>query len=354
MNAPRALAVAAVLSFASCKHDAPVAPPAAPPPAPLVTPAPPPPPPKVELPPAPALPATPAGLAEVKDPEDNPTTPEKADLGHKLFFDKRLSKDGSMACEACHHIEKAYTSGAATDAKVGGAMNSRNAPSMLNLGYHASFYWDGRMPTLEAVSNAAWKGQLGADPKTVAAALNEVPVYKALFQRAFNEDATAENVPKALAAWLRVMKNGNSPWDKAQAGDKAALSKDAQAGFTLFTKKGCATCHVPPLFSDFDFHNAGLGADAGRKDATRQDADTGRFKTPSLRNVALTAPYFHDGSAATLDDAIALMAKGGNKNPLLDAKFKPQKLSAKEAAQLKAFLESLTGESTYAQPPELP
>jgi cytochrome c peroxidase len=225
---------------------------------------------------------------------------------------------------------------------------------MLNLGYHASFYWDGRMPTLEAVSAAAWKGQLGADPKVVAAALNEVPVYKALFQRAFHEDATADNVPKALAAWLRVMKSGNSPWDKAQAGDKAALSKDAQAGFKLFTSKGCVTCHVPPLFSDFDFHNAGLGDDPGRKDATKDEADVGRFKTPSLRNVALTAPYFHDGSAATLDDAIAFMAKGGNKNPHLDAKFKPQKLSPKDVAALKAFLESLTGESTYTQAPELP
>lgn len=350
MNLSRLLALLAVVVFSSCKQEAPPPPPA---PAPVAKPTPPPEP-KVELAAAPALPPTPAGLPELKDSEENPTTPEKADLGHKLFFDKRLSKDGSMACAACHHIDKAYTSGAETDAKVGGAMNSRNSPTVLNVGYHSTFYWDGRMPTLEAVSNAAWKGQLGADPKVVAEALNQVPAYKAMFQRAFKEDATADNVPKALAAWLRALKSGNSAWDKAQAGDQAALSKDAQAGFALFTKKGCVTCHVPPLFTDLDFHNAGIGEDAGRKDATKDEADVGRFLTPSLRNVAITAPYFHDGKTATLEEAIAFMAKGGNKNPHLDAKFKPQKLSKKEAEQLKAFLESLTGESSYSAEPEVP
>jgi cytochrome c peroxidase len=225
---------------------------------------------------------------------------------------------------------------------------------VLNLGYHPSFYWDGRKPTLEAVSQAAWTGQLGADPQAVAEALNRVPVYRALFRRAFQEDATADNVPKALAAWLRALKSGNSAWDRAQAGDKAALSKEALTGEKLFTKLGCAQCHPPPLFSDFDFHNAGIGEDPGRKDATKADADFGRFKTPSLRNVALTGPYFHDGKTATLEDAIALMARGGNENPHRDPKFKAHKLSRKDAAALKAFLEALTGESTYTAAPELP
>jgi cytochrome c peroxidase len=352
MTDSRTLALVAVVAVSSCKHEAPRP---APPPvaAPAPTPAPPPEP-KVELPPAPPLPASPLGLPTLLGPEDNPTTAEKAALGHALFFDARLSKDGSMACVACHLIEKAYTSGAAVDAKVGGALNTRNAPSMLNVGYHSSFYWDGRQPTLEAVSNAAWKGQLGADPQAVAATLNAVPAYRASFQRAFGEDATAANIPKALAAWLRALQSGNSPWDRAQAGDAKALSTDAQAGFALFTKKGCASCHVPPLFTDSDFHNVGLGDDPGRKDATKDDADFGRFKTPSLRNVALTGPYFHDGKTATLDEAIAVMARGGQKNPRLDPKLKPQTLSKREAAQLKAFLESLTGESTYSSAPELP
>ncbi len=271
-----------------------------------------------------------------------------------LFFDKRASKDGSMACVQCHHIDRAYTSPLAVDPKVGGAVNKRNAPTMTNLGYHPTFYWDGRMPTLEAVSNAAWKGQLGADPAAVARTLNEVPEYKARFERAFGEAATPENIPRAYAAFFRSLVNANSPWDRAQAGEKDAISKDAEAGFTVFASKGCITCHVPPLFTNYEFENVGIGDDPGRKDATKDDADTGKFKTPGLRNVALSSPYFHDGSVATLEDAIAVMAKGGNKNPHLSAKLKPQKLSKKEAAQLKAFLEALTGESTYVAAPPLP
>lgn len=309
----------------------------------------------VALPPAPPLPALPRGLPEVQAPSDNPTTPEKVELGYRLFFDPRLSKDGSMACERCHHIERAYTSGQALDAKVGGAMNTRNAPSMLNLAYHGSFYWDGRMPTLEAVSNAAWKAQLGADPATSAAKLNTIPGYKARFDRAFGGDAgaTPDNVPKALGAFFRALGSGNSPWDRFMAGDKKALSKPAQAGWATFQKSGCAGCHVPPLFTDSAFHTLGLGADAGRKDATKADADANKFKTPSLRNVALTAPYFHDGHAATLEAAITLMAKGGLK-PGTEPLLKPVKLTAKDVANLKAFLESLTGEATFAAAPELP
>ncbi len=358
MSRLRALPVVLAVVILSCKTaETPAPAPVKAEPAPVakVEPPPAPPEPKIDLPLAAALLKPPLGLGEVAAPIENPTTAEKVDLGWKLFFDKRLSKDGSMACAQCHHIELAYTSGAALDAKVGGAQNKRNAPSMLNLGYHSSFYWDGRMPTLEAVSNAAWKGQLGADPAAVAKSLNEVPVYKALFVRAFGEPASADNVPRALASWLRALQSGNSAWDKAQAGDAKALSKDAQEGSKLFTSKGCIVCHVPPLFSDFDFHSAGIGDDAGRKDTTKADADVGKFKTPSLRNVALTAPYFHDGHAKTLEEAIALMAKGtgGGPHPV-DAKFKAQKLSPKEAKALKAFLESLTGESTFTTEPTLP
>ncbi len=351
----RACALALAV-FASCKTVE-TPPPALPekPAAVVAEPAPQPPPaPKVELPAAPALPALPVGLPPVTAPQDNPTTPEKAELGWKLFFDPRLSKDGSMACAACHHIDKAYTSGNALDTKVGGAVNVRNAPTMLNLGYHASWYWDGRMPTLEAVSNAAWKGQLGADPATVAITLNAVPVYRAMFERAFGEPATATNVPKAFAAWFRALNSGSSPWDKAQAGDAKALSAQAKEGQKVFAAKGCITCHVPPLFTDYDFHNVGLGADPGRKDATKADADLGKFKTPSLRNVALTAPYFHDGHAKTLDEAIVLMAQGGHANPNLSPKLTAQKVTVKEMAALKAFLLSLTGESTYTTEPALP
>lgn len=353
----RSLLLLAALTVVACKTTETPAPviQEKPAPAPAVeAPPAPPPAPKLELPPAPSLPAMPAGLPEAPAPADNPTTAEKAELGWKLFYDKRASKDGSMACAQCHLIPRAYTSAEVLDAKVGGAVNTRNTPTVLNLGFHTSWYWDGRMATLEAVSNAAWKGQLGADPATVAKSLNEVPVYKAMFERAFGEPATADNVPKAFAAFFRTLNNGNSAWDRAQAGDKKAMSAEATEGFKVFAAKGCVTCHVPPLFTHFEFENVGIGTDPGRKDATKDDADFGKFKTPSLRNVALTAPYFHDGHAKTLEEAIALMAKGGNKNPKLSTKLKPQKLSAKEGKALKAFLESLTGESTYTTEPALP
>jgi cytochrome c peroxidase len=353
----RSLFFLAVLTFVACKTTetpAPAKPVEEKPVAATPPSAPPPPAPKIELAAAPALPKLPLGLAEVTAPAENPTTPEKAELGWKLFFDKRVSKDGSMACAQCHEIARAYTSATVLDTKVGGAINKRNAPTMLNLGFHTSWYWDGRMATLEACANAAWKGQLGADPAASAKALNEVPVYKAMFERAFGEPATADNVPRAFAAFFRTLNSGNSAWDRAQAGEKGAMSPDATAGFKLFSAKGCVNCHVPPMFSNYEFENAGIGDDPGRKDATKADADTGKFKVPSLRNVALTAPYFHDGHAKTLEEAIALMAKGGNANPNLSAKLKAQKLSAKEAKSLKAFLESLTGESTYTTEPTLP
>jgi len=307
------------------------------------------------------IPAAPKGLPEMEDSKDNPTSGDKVALGRMLFFDKRASKDGSMACAECHHPDLGYTDGKPLSTKVGGGVNKRNTPTVENLGYNHLFYWDGRKPTLEAVCEAAWTGQLGADKTAVPAALNQVPGYKALFQRAFQQDATGENVPKAFAAFLRALKTGDAAFDKFEAGDKKAASKDAQHGFEVFKTAGCALCHVPPLYTDSDFHNVGIGSDApadkvdhGRKDATKDDKDDGKFKTPTLRDVAKGGPYFHDGSAKTLDEALDTMLAGGKKNPNLDEKLKPQKLSKKDRAALKAFLESLSGTPTFTAVPELP
>lgn len=337
-----------------CKKEEPKAPEAP------AQPVPPPPPPV----PAPApIPAVPLGLLPAIDHTDNPTTPEKVDLGYKLFFDKRMSHDKSMSCVDCHYLNKALTTGSPVDTKVGGAKNTRNAPTLVNLDYSNNYYyWDGRIISLEMVSNAAWKGQLGAAPAEIAKRLGEFPVYTELFKRAFNEPPNANNIPKALAAFLRSVKSGNSPYDKFQAGDKAALNESATRGLAVFNKAKCVECHVPPFFTDMQFHNVGVGwdpkekkyADIGRQDATKQPKDGGAFKTPTLRNIALTGPYMHDGSIATLEEAIELMASGGVKNPNLDPKLKPQKLSADDKADLKAFLEALTGDLTLTQPPVLP
>ena len=345
-----AIAVAVLAAVSACKQEKHEAAPAKP------VDAGPPPPPKVELAPAREMPKL--ALPVVEAPADNPTTAEKAELGWMLFFDKRLSKDGSKACVDCHHIDKAYTSGQATDAKVGGAMNKRNSPSMLNLGYAKSWYWDGRAATLEAVSAAAWKGQLGAVPEETAAALAKNPTYKALFERAFKSGPTADNVPQALAVFFRTLGTTEAAFDKFVAGDKKAIPADAAKGFELFKKKGCVNCHVPPLFSDFDFHRVtampAADADQGRKDGTKADEDAGKWKAPSLRNVALTGPYLHDGSAKTLDEVFDVMsgAKLPKKVKGLDPKFKPSKLAPKERAQLKAFLETLSSPPTWPAAPE--
>jgi cytochrome c peroxidase len=297
-----------------------------------------------------SLPALPLGLSKIEDPADNPTTLQKVLLGQQLFFDKRLSKDGTQGCVNCHYPEKAFTSGNALDAKVGGAMNKRNSPSMLNLGYHNKFYWDGRGASLEATALAAWKGQLQADPAVVCEALGKDEKLVAQFVGAFQSGPSPENVSKAMASFFRALNNGNSAWDRAQAGDTKAMSDSAKAGEKLFLSSGCATCHTPPLFSDFGFHNAGIGADVGRGDITKDPLDNGKFKTPSLRNVAQTGPYFHDGSVATLEGAIELMAKGGNENANRDPLFVNTKWSAQDMAHVKNFLESLTGVSTFGAP----
>jgi cytochrome c peroxidase len=349
--------VAVAASPAQAQQPAPSAPkPSAQQPAQPAPPAEPP----MQLPPAPPIPPTPPFLPSLEDPKENATTPEKVQLGYLLFFEKLISKDRSMSCESCHHPNLAWTEGQAVSPKVGGAPNKRNAPTVLNVAYHTSFYWDGRVPTLEGVCKAAWTGQLGADPASIATALNTNGMYRALFTRAFNSPATADNIPMALASFLRALKSGNSSYDKFEKGDKKAVGAEAKHGFEVFRKANCALCHVPPLYTDFQFHNAGIGWDLGEKrdhgrmDATKDPKDDGKFKTPTLRDIAKTGPYFHDGSAKTLDEAIDVMIGGGKKNPNLDEKLKPAKLSKKDKAALKAFLDSLTGVATFTSAPELP
>jgi cytochrome c peroxidase len=211
------------------------------------------------------LPDPPAGLEAfpTPSPDGNPTTTAKVALGEMLFFDTRLSDSGTFACVTCHVPEKGWTDGEALSVKADGATNTRHSPTMYNVGYALQWYWDGRMPTLEEQILAAWKGQVGGTPDQVAAALAGVSAYKEHFQKAFGEDPSAENIPMALASFLRVtLRAGNAPWDRYQAGDKSAVSEDAVKGFTVFTKAGCAACHAPPLYTDMGYHNVGVGYDA--------------------------------------------------------------------------------------------
>jgi cytochrome c peroxidase len=313
-------------------------------------------------------------LGEMAVPANNPITPEKTELGKKLFFDTRLSKTGQMSCETCHLPEKGWTDGKALSAKFDGSLNTRHTPTLINVGYYKQWSWDGRAATLEGQVLAAWRGQMGGDPDAVAMTLNGIEGYKTEFERVFNGPATADNIAQALATFVGTLKSENAPWDKYERGDKAAVSEEAVKGFMVFSdsdKANCTLCHLPPLYTDTLFHNVGVGYDKPMPDLGRgkilgdaaekagaQDPEAeklqGAFKTPTLRSITETAPYFHDGRAKTLEEAVDFMLKGGIKNPHLDEKLQARQISNEERGQLIAFLKSLTPAPVPFEKPRLP
>lgn len=263
---------------------------------------------KVDLPPAPPVPEVPRGLPPTPSPDHNPTTPEKVELGRLLFFEPRLSATGAMSCASCHQPEHGFASAEKRSKIATGKPNLRHTPSLYNTAYQQTWAWDGNMPILEAHILSHWRGQLGASLETVAAELPRAPGYAARFARAFQGDpATRDHVVEALGAFVRTIRSGDAPWDRKEAGDADAVSADAVAGFRIFTERaGCGICHTPPLYFDHQFHNRGIGdeSDPGRARVTADSRHTGAFKTPGLRALLETAPYFHDGSAETLEDVI--------------------------------------------------
>jgi cytochrome c peroxidase len=298
----------------------------------------------------------PDGIADPPEvPADNPMTAEKVALGHALFMDKRLSGDGSRSCYSCHQNELGNADGRATALGAGDKPLSRNTPTIWNVGYHKALYWDGRAPTLEKQMLGAWGGgNMGAGKDKLAAKAAEIgalPEYAPQFATAFGLAAdapvTPEHVAQAVSAYERTLLCGDGARDEA-----------ATRGWDLFRgKASCSTCHAGPALSDDLFHNVGIGfdetgapregADLGRGKKTGDAADAHRFRTPTLRNVAKTGPYFHDGSVASLEEAVRFMAGGGNaKAPGLDEKLRNTQLSDAEVADLMAYLESLTCSGT--------
>jgi len=316
--------------------------------------------------PAPAEPTVlkvPTGIEDMLVPPDNPITPEKVELGKMLFFDKRLAKDGKMSCETCHLPEKGWTDAKAISTKADGKPNTRHTPTLYNVGFQESWYWDGRAATLEGQIKAAWNGQMGTDPmaqEAVAMTLNGIEGYKTAFQSAMGGEATPDGIAQALGTFIRTLRSENSPWDKFEKGDKAAVSDEVRAGFEVFRAAECGLCHTPPLYTDKGFHNIGIGMDPGRGKilADKQDPTaesmTGAFKTPTLRSVAESGPYFHDGSGKTLDAAVDLLLKGGIDNPHKDAKLKPHPITAPEKKALMAWLKALSPEPVKFERPKLP
>jgi cytochrome c peroxidase len=302
----------------------------------------------------------------MKVPADNPITQEKANLGWQLWFDKRLSGDGKLACYSCHVNEKGLTDGLALGKGAYDKPLTRSAPTLWNIGYHAEWYWDGRAKTLEGQALAAWKlVNMGAKDKDkdevradILAKINEA--YKEPIQKVFGGPATDKQIAQALATFMRTIISKTTPFDAWQKGDASAVSEGAKRGFAAFQKAKCTNCHVGFLLTDLQFHNVGIGlkdgkpGDVGRFKVTNIEKDTGAFKTPTLRDIARSAPYFHDGSVATLDEAVKLMVDGGHDNPFLDkTNLQKAEISAQEQADIVEFLKSLT-ETARIPEPKLP
>ncbi|HYL35612.1 MAG TPA: cytochrome c peroxidase [Bryobacteraceae bacterium] len=273
--------------------------------------------------------AIPVGLdLYLPAPEDNPLTPEKISLGRELFFDKRLSRDGSVSCSTCHDPERAFSDGRSMAVGVFGRVGRRNAPALINRGYGHLFFWDGRVSTLEEQVLKPIQDS------------NEMDLT--LPEAAARTGVPAEEISRALASFVRSILSGGSPFDRFINGERAALSAEEQAGLQLFRgKANCVACHVGPNFTDERLHNTGIAWRDGR--LTDDGAGHGDFKTPTLREIARTSPYMHDGSFASLEDVIYYYDRGGNRNPGLDPELQPLHLSQAEKQSLLAFLRSLSG-----------
>jgi cytochrome c peroxidase len=295
-------------------------------------------------------------------PDDNPMSDDKIALGRLLYFDRRLSKNSTIACASCHNPFHGFTDPARTSAGVDQKLGTRNSPTVINRLFSADQFWDGRAKDLEAQSHGPLTNPvemaMGSEGD-VEERVRSVKGYAPLFKKAFGDDqVNLERLGKAIAAYERTVVSGDSPYDRYQAGDKDALSPAAVRGIALFNgKANCVKCHAGFNFTDENYNNIGVGMDKptpdpGRAAVTKDDADRGKFKTPTLRNVAETAPYMHDGSEATLAEVIDFYDRGGIGNPNLSKEIKPLKLTPGEKADLVALLESLTGVVRNATPPE--
>ncbi|HZE70304.1 MAG TPA: cytochrome c peroxidase [Pyrinomonadaceae bacterium] len=303
------------------------------------------------------LPQPLAGYEAMTIPADNPMSPEKVALGRQLFFDERLSGDGTRSCYSCHVCEHGLTDGLP---KAIGAFNKqlpRNSPTLWNIGYDKEFYWDGRSPSLEKQGMAAWTGgNMGAKTDGIVAKINALQGYRSQFQKVFSSDATPDNVIKAISAYERTIIGGDTAWDRFRAGDQSALNESEKRGWNIFQAIKCNNCHDGILFKDQQYHNVGIGMDqkepdVGRFTVTKKPEDTGAFKTPTLRDIARSGPYFHDGSAPTLEAAIDIMLAGGKPNQYLDKKnLEPHNLLPDQRQDLLNFLRALNVDCTLRKP----
>jgi len=329
------------------------------------------------------------GAKQITGLDTNPLTRAKIELGRQLYFDTRLSADSTVSCASCHDPAMGYTAHTATGVGIRGQKGGRNSPVSFNRILSGKQFWDGRVDSLEAqaVGPIANPIEMGFTHEGVVKRLGEIPVYKKQFDAVFGE-LTIDRVGQAIAAFERTIVTGPSPYDyheellpfaKLDAEDiaedeqlaakyaaiKAAaaahpMSESAQRGRELFFgKANCTACHVGANLADEKYHNIGIGMDKpepdlGRFAVTKDPADTGAFKTPTVRNVALTAPYMHDGSMATLEEVVKWYDKGGHANPHLSDKIKPLNLTEQEQADLVEFMKACTSPTTPVETGRLP
>ncbi len=275
--------------------------------------------------PSPDVAVPPFGLPSVSHPPDNLPSPEKIQLGRRLFFEKRLSRDRSLACASCHDPAHAFSIEKQFSLGVNGKTGRRHPPTLINVAYNTFQFWDGRIGQLgrgdsleqQALEPIRDPLEMNLDPAEAAERLRDDPEYRESFRRVFGSDPAPDLIAKAIAAFERTLLFGDAPFDRFQAGEQTALSDSAKRGHTLFFWKAtCIACHSGPNFTDNAFHPSVASArsdqsDVGRSAVTADRADSGHFKTPTLREVGRRAPFMHDGSLATLEDVIARYNRGG-------------------------------------------
>jgi cytochrome c peroxidase len=296
----------------------------------------------------------------VPTPHENPTTLDKVSLGKLLFFDPRLSGDNKTSCATCHRPEKAFADGIPRGKGTAGKTLNRNTPSLLNIGYSSTLFWDGRVKSLEqqALLPIQAADEMNQDLGELEQELSAVPAYAQQFQAVFQSKVTREGIAQALSAFERTLTTDPSPYDRYLAGEAEALSPEAKRGLELFFgQAGCARCHHGPLLTDEKFYRLGFSGDQGLGSVTGKTADNYKFRTPSLRNVARTAPYMHDGSFRTLDEVLFYYLRSvpslGPDGLALDIESL-QGVSIDETADLIAFLEALSGDAPRVSAPALP
>ena len=270
-------------------------------------------------------------------------------LGRRIFHDGILSKDRSVSCASCHLVQNGFAHPDQRPPGVDGQRALRHAPSLFNRGYGTLQRWDGSSATLEifVLEPIADPREMGLSVKGAVARLNNDKTYIKAFADAFATTPNEEALSRSLATFVRGIVTGDAPYDRFLRGQVDAMTSQQRHGQWIFESKGgCWKCHTPPLFTDERFHNTGIGVikgkpESGRKAVTNKDADTGKWKTPTLRSIRLTAPYMHNGSLASLEDVVAFYARGGNANTYLDDRMQQLELTEEDQRALVAFLQSL-------------